>query len=137
MRTYDYTVTVGFEETNLVGNVYFVNHLRWQGKCREMFLHEHAPGVVSELAAGLRIVTVRCACEYHAELSAFDEVLVKMSLRALRQTSLALEFDYVKRTNGHEVIVARGEQEIAFLRDGAAVPVPDELRKALVPYTWQ
>ena len=28
---YEYRHVVGFEETNLVGNVYFVNHLRWQG----------------------------------------------------------------------------------------------------------
>lgn len=134
MRTYDYAVTVAFEETNLVGNVYFVNHLRWQGKCREMFLHEHAPGVVGDLAAGLRIFTVRCVCEYHEELSAFDEVVVRMSLRALRQTSLGLSFDYVKRVGGRELLVARGEQEIAFLRGGAAAPVPEELRRALAPY---
>ena len=42
-RAYEYRLVVGFEETNLVGNVYFVNHLRWQGKCREMFLRDHAP----------------------------------------------------------------------------------------------
>jgi enediyne biosynthesis thioesterase len=134
MRTYDYAVTIGFEETNLVGNVYFVNHLRWQGKCREMFLRDHAPGVIRDLAAGLRIMTVRCACEYHDELNAFDDVLVRMSLRALRQTSLGLSFDYVKRVDGRDVLVARGEQEIAFLRGGAAAPVPTELRDALRPF---
>jgi enediyne biosynthesis thioesterase len=134
MRTYDYAVTVGFEETNLVGNVYFVNHLRWQGKCRELFLRDHAPGVVRELAAGLRIMTVRCACEYHVELTAFDEVLVRMSLRSIRQTSLELAFDYFKRADGRDLLVARGAQEIAFLRGGEAAPVPEELRNALRPY---
>ncbi|HVR11545.1 MAG TPA: acyl-CoA thioesterase, partial [Thermoanaerobaculia bacterium] len=43
MRYFEYRHLVGFEETNLVGNVYYVNHLRWQGRCREMFLLEHAP----------------------------------------------------------------------------------------------
>ena len=37
MRSYEYRHVVAFEETNLVGNVYYVNHLRWQGRCREMF----------------------------------------------------------------------------------------------------
>ena len=31
MPTYELRHIVGFEETNLVGNVYYVNHLRWQG----------------------------------------------------------------------------------------------------------
>ena len=48
MRAYEYRHVVGFEETNLVGNVYFTEHLRWQGRCREMFLKEHAPEVLAE-----------------------------------------------------------------------------------------
>ena len=38
MRAFEYRHLVGFEETNLVGNVYYANHVRWQGRCREMFL---------------------------------------------------------------------------------------------------
>ena len=80
MRTYEYEVTIGFEETNVVGNVYFVNHLRWQGKCRELFLRDHAPGVLRDLANGLRILSVRskdcvacvlaahyCSCAHYSE----------------------------------------------------------------------
>src|SRR5215467_215043 len=67
MRTYEYRHVVSFEETNLVGNVYFVNHIRWQGLCREMFLRDYAPGVLAELSHGLALVTVRCSCNYFAE----------------------------------------------------------------------
>lgn len=38
---------VTFDETNLVGNVYFAHYLRWQGHCRERFLADHAPGVLA------------------------------------------------------------------------------------------
>ena len=38
MRAFEYRHVVSFEETNLVGNVYFANHLSWQGRCRELFL---------------------------------------------------------------------------------------------------
>ena len=34
MRAYEYRHVVGFEETNLIGNVYYANHVRWQGRCR-------------------------------------------------------------------------------------------------------
>ena len=31
MKSFEYRHVVGFEETNLVGNVYYVNHLRLAG----------------------------------------------------------------------------------------------------------
>jgi enediyne core biosynthesis thioesterase len=135
---YELRHVVSFEETNLLGNVYFVNHFKWQGRCREMFLRERAPGVLGEIAQGLRLATVRCSCEYLEELAAFDEVAVRMSLAALGPSSLTLRFDYVRLDNGTEVAVARGEQAIACLRGNGgaatAAPVPAELREALRPY---
>jgi len=65
MQAYEYHHIIGFEETNLVGNVYYVNHLRWQGRCREMFLHDYAPSILQALEGGeLALVTIRCSCEY-------------------------------------------------------------------------
>src|SRR2546421_2918869 len=94
MRVYEYQHIVGFEETNVVGNVYYVNHLRWQGRCRELFLREYAPRVLGELASDLRLVTVRCSCEYFAELAAFDDVVVRMRLADLSQNRVSLVFEY-------------------------------------------
>lgn len=133
MKYYELRHTVGFEETNLLGNVYYVHHLSWQGRCREMFLRDNAPGVLEEIERGLRLATVRCSCQYEDELRAFDEVAIRMSLAALRQSSMTLRFDYY-RINGGETLVARGEQEIACLRDGGATAVPAALREALSPY---
>ncbi len=59
MRAYEYRHIVGFEETNLVGNVYYVNHVRWQGRCREMFLRDHVPELLEELSDGLLLVTLK------------------------------------------------------------------------------
>src|SRR5215210_2316230 len=97
MRAYEHTHVVGFEETNLVGNVYYANHVRWQGRCREMFLRDHAPGVVAALRGGLALVTTRVSCEFMAELSAFDEVVIRMSLGELRQNRITMKFDYWRR----------------------------------------
>ncbi|MBV8314154.1 MAG: acyl-CoA thioesterase, partial [Planctomycetaceae bacterium] len=96
MRAYEYRHVVGFEETNLVGNVYFVNHLRWQGRCRELFLRDHAPEVLAQLSEGLSLVTTRCSCEYLAELAAYDEVVVRMRLADLAQNRITLAFEYWK-----------------------------------------
>lgn len=138
MRAYEYRHVVGFEETNLVGNVYYVNHLRWQGRCREMFLREHAPEVLDELKRGLSLATTRCACEYLAELMAFDEVVIRMRLGAVTQNRLTLHFEYWRVTGGVEELVARGEQQVACMRrEGERMtptPIPAPLREALRPY---
>src|SRR6266849_5713005 len=112
MRAYEYRHIVGFEETNLVGNVYYANHVRWQGRCRELFLRDHAPDVLAALTRGLALVTVKCSCEYLAELSAFDQVVVRMRLGALAQNRLTLLFEYWQDRDGQEDLVARGEQQV-------------------------
>jgi len=138
MRAYEYRHRVGFEETNLVGNVYYVNHLRWQGRCRELFLHEHAPEVLDELRQGLALATVRCSCEYFAELEAFDEVVLRMRLGEIAQNRITLLFEYFRLSSGGEELVARGEQQVACMRrEGTrTVPtaIPAALRAALEPY---
>jgi enediyne biosynthesis thioesterase len=138
VTTYEYRHRVGFEDTNLAGNVYYVNHLRWQGRCREMFLLEHAPEVLDDLAAGLALATVRCSCDYLAELQAFDEVALRMRLAAVAQNRITLHFDYFRRTADGDELVARGEQQVACMRrDGGAMvpaPIPAALREALRPF---
>jgi len=138
MRAYEYRHEVGFEDTNLLGNVYYVNHVRWQGRCRELFLREHAPGVLDQIADGLRLVTMRCSCEYLGELVAFDRVAVRMKLESLVQNRMSMSFEYWRLADGREELVARGEQQIAFMRrEGERmVPtaVPEELRLALQPF---
>ena len=139
MRSYEYRHVVGFEETNLVGNVYYANHVRWQGKCREMFLHDHAPGVLNGLAQGLALVTTHVSCEYLTEVHAFDEIAIRMRLGALRQNRITMIFDYWRLTSGGEELIARGEQQVACMqREGEnilPIPVPEYLRDALKTYT--
>ena len=134
MRAYEYRHVVGFEETNLIGNVYYANHVRWQGRCREMFLRDRAPEVIEALKHGFVLVTTRVSCEFMAELVAFDEVVLRMRLGALTQNRITMDFEYWRG----EEIVARGEQQVACMqREGeqvVPVPVPAQLREALREY---
>jgi enediyne biosynthesis thioesterase len=138
LKAYEYRHLVGFEETNLVGNVYYVNHLRWQGRCREMFLHDHAPEILEELARDLALATVRCSCEYLAELEAFDEIVLRMRLGGVVQNRITLNFEYWRQNKDGEELIARGEQVIACMRRegkrAVPTPIPVPLREALKPY---
>ena len=136
---YEYRHLVGFEETNLVGNVYYVNYFRWQGRCRELFLHEHAPDVVAEIAEDLKLFTLKCECEFLAELSVFDELSIRMRLEELTQTQVLFAFDYVRLGDGAQELVGRGRQRIACMRgpnhDTRPTRVPESLRRALSGYS--
>ena len=139
MPAFEHRHVVGFEETNLVGNVYYVNHLRWQGRCREMFLQENAPEILEELKNGLALATVRCSCDYLAELEAFDTVVLRMRLGEVVQNRLTLLFEYWREAaDGTQELVARGEQQVACMRREAGrtvpAPIPAALREALRPY---
>ncbi|AVT32354.1 MULTISPECIES: thioesterase family protein [unclassified Plantactinospora] len=138
-KYYEYLHTVGFEETNLVGNVYYVNYLRWQGRCREMFLKERAPDVLADLQADLKLFTLKVDCEFFAEITAFDELAVRMRLVDLAHTQLEFGFDYLRLDpGGGETLVARGRQRVACMRgpNGATAParVPEALARALDAY---
>ncbi|NJP33648.1 acyl-CoA thioesterase [Micromonospora thermarum] len=136
---YEYRHTVGFEETNLVGNVYYVNYLRWQGRCREMFLHERAPEVLADVRDDLKLFTLKVDCEFFAEITAFDELSIRMRLVDLAQTQLEFSFDYVRLDpGGGTTLVARGRQRVACMRGPNTrtqpARVPEALVRALRPY---
>ena len=135
---YEWRHIVTFEETNVVGNVYYANHVRWQGACREMFLRDHAPDVLEELNKELVMVTTRVSCEYFNELFAFDEVIVRMQAGTVTSSRVVMLFDYFREDGQGEELIAKGEQQIACLLKGSwasvPAPVPKSLRDALIPY---
>lgn len=137
-RAFELHHVVAFEETNVVGNVYYANHIRWQGRCRELFLHEHAPEILDEIERGLALVTVRVSCDYFAELSAFDEITIRMTLKDLSRNRMTLRFEVQRRDGAERQIVARGEQQLACMRRRGHEIVPESwpptLRDAVQAY---
>ena len=128
---------VTFEETNLVGNVYFAHYVRWQGHCREHFLLQEAPGVVALVAKQrLALVTVSCSMNYLSECFAGDEVTIQMHLEQAGSYRISMTFTFLRG----DLPVATGAQEVACMnRDpetgtlSVAGP-PEELALALGRY---
>jgi enediyne biosynthesis thioesterase len=137
-RAYCWRPFIAFEDTNLVGNVYFARFVAWQGRCREAFLAEHAPDVLLALAGELRLVTLSVSCDYFEELRAFDSVEVEMRLAQRNGHRLRLAFDYWLERDGLRHLAARGTQMVGCMRDagGALVPadLPESLAAALGAY---
>lgn len=139
MRSYEYRHRVCFDETNVVGNVYYAHYVRWQGQCREMFVRDHAPELLQDLARGLTLVTTRVSCSYYQELSLFDEVVIRMRAGEIAPARLTMRFQYFRvLEGGEELLVAEGEQEVASVLRGGShlepVPLPAALRHAVERY---
>ncbi|MFW2541017.1 acyl-CoA thioesterase [Primorskyibacter sp. 2E107] len=130
-----YRHAIGFEETNVVGNVYYAKHISWQGRCREMFLKAHAPGVLQQIYDDLRLVTLNIACDYYDEFHAFDEVEVHMRLEGIWQHRVGMTFDYYLGEGDQARLMAVGRQTIGCMRATQTgmepIAPPDELRAAL------
>jgi enediyne biosynthesis thioesterase len=133
-RYYEYSHMVGYEETNLVGNVYYANYMRWQGQCREMFILEYAPEVLDQMRGEWRMFTLNAECEFLGELTAFDYLAIRMRVADLTLTQVKFTFDYLRIKGEAADLVARGWQRVACMQhDGSRltpVRVPESLRVA-------
>ncbi len=123
---FEYKFNTTFEETNLVGNIYFANYILWQGKCREMFLYENCPDVIQEISDGLALITLDVSARYIDQLYAFDKVIMHMSLEAQSENRLLMSFKYYKEENKELILVCEGTQATAAMKEinGKMVPVP-------------
>lgn len=135
MRPFEYRHIVTLDETNVVGNVYFAHFLHWQGHCREHFLAQHAPTVLSAIQRGeLAMVTVSCSMNYYAECFALDPIGVAMTLRMCSGNRLAMDFEFRRGSD----LAARGAQTVACMQrtPSGVVPIeiPHELSAALVSF---
>lgn len=126
MRQFEYRFSLGFQETNLVGNVYFANYFLWQGKCREEFLRQYAPEVLQDFRAGFGMITKECSCVFEQEAFAFQRILIRMGLERLNRTGMSMSFDYFREEDdGTLTRLAQGRQE--------AIWVSPQHRVALLP----
>lgn len=116
MPLFDYRTFVSFEETNVVGNVYFANYFVWQGKCREAFLSQHAPRVLDDFKAGYGMITKDSSCVFHNEAFAFEKILIRMGLDKLSRTGISMGFDYYREDDGGGLtLLAQGRQTTLWI----------------------
>lgn len=133
MKYYEYKHIVLFEETNVVGNVYFANFIKWQGACREMYLKYNVPEIIDEVNKGeLLLITLHCSCDFISQLFAFDEVILGMTLDKITQNKIKMLFHYFKEEkDGTKKTIAKGVHEIGFYRKVNDMVKPCEIPERL------
>lgn len=135
---FEMSLVTTFADTNVVGNVYFANYVLWQGKCRELFLHEFCPNIVAEIEAGHALVTLDLSCRYVEQLRALDTVVIRMNVEELSDTRMLMSFNYYRRDGASDTLVCQSHQSVASMRyiDGqfVTVPFPASMCEAISDY---
>jgi len=65
-KAHIYRPEITFEDTNLVGNVYFANYVRWQNECRDHWFKETDPTTYASVFNGTSRI---CVTELSLEFS--------------------------------------------------------------------
>ncbi|WKD51573.1 acyl-CoA thioesterase [Microbulbifer spongiae] len=136
---FEYSFFTTFEQTNVVGNIYFANFVVWQGSCREMFIQEYCTDVLEKINNGLKLITLDVSCQYLDQLYAFDKVVMHMNIGVLGTEKMMLQFRYYKEDNhGERKLVCLGSQGTAAMQeiDGKirAVAFPDSMLDIIDSY---
>ena len=85
--------------------------------------------MLADLQDDLKLFTLKVECEFFAEITAFDELSIRMRLKELAQTQIEFGFDYVRLDDGGETLVARGTQRVACMRGPNTETIPARCRR--------
>jgi enediyne polyketide synthase len=125
------------EEANLVGNIYFANYYLWQGRTRDHYFQELAPGLYRGTGEGGELRCLHSKVEHLREAMPFDRIGVRMSLEAVYERGARLQFDYFRvAPDGGREKLATGRQAAGWFVPAAAdgwklAPLPPAFAEAL------
>lgn len=135
-KCFEYRLQVSFEDTNVVGNVYFANYFVWQGRCREAFLAQHAPRVLVDFKNGHGMITKDSSCKFLSESFAFDNIVIQMKLGRLSRTLITMEFEYFREEDNKRTLVAKGKQSAFWASPDSGISVlPSYLYDTIVQFS--
>lgn len=136
------SIQTSLEDANLVGNIYFANYYKWQGRIRDNFFKKIDPGFyIGEKGGEWRCV--HCKVNHVNEAMPFDRIIVRMHRKAVYARGIELYFDYFRVTpDGKHQKLGYGEHmAIWHAPDKEGVWSPAELpvafQEALIPHEKQ
>ena len=110
------TFETTLENANLVGNIYFSHYFSWQGKVRDLFFQQLAPGYYHGKGESGELLCLFSRVEHSHEAMPFDKILVQMTLQELYENGMDLSFSYFRvNPNGEKQRLAEGEHKAVWV----------------------
>ncbi len=132
-KKFEYTVFVSIGDTNMEGNVYWLNYFAWLGKAREVFLMFIFPNFLQLFSSGARIITHETNIKHIAPSFFSEEIVLEISTGEVRNTSTKIFVQFVKKSTGEKI--AEGWQTLVFIdKEGKPALWPPKLKEAVLKY---
>jgi len=117
LETFVYRPEITFEDTNLVGNVYFANFVRWQNECRNDWLKATDFHSYSQVFRGFKQwLVLEVDLQFHDPAGAIlgDAIEVEMTIQSIEDQSYRGVFEIRRvpqsESTGGSAILATGHQ---------------------------
>lgn len=109
--THTYTPRITFQDTNVVGNVYFLTFFRWQAECRDQWLRVTHPELWTQILSGDRkLLVTHWSTRFEDPLGATigDDVEVLISGANDGGESVSLTTEVFRHNDENSVRIASG-----------------------------
>jgi enediyne polyketide synthase len=130
------TFSTSFEDSNLVGNIYFSNYFVFQGRLRDYFLHQVVPELLRGTDAQGELLCTFSSMNFLREAMPFDDIHVVLRATRVYTCGMDLEFSFFRGSPGQGMEkTGVGLQKVIWAQrvDGklTPAPLPPRLRRAV------
>ena len=127
MTTFEHELEVRFRDCDGLGHVNNAVYLTYLEQARFAFW-QRLTGV-----SGIphSFIVARVECDYRAQATAGDRLLVRLRVSAVGRSSFTFEYEIVNGRTREVVATARTVQVMYDYTEGRSIPVPDDIRARL------
>jgi acyl-CoA thioester hydrolase len=123
---------VRYHECDPQGVVFNAHYLAYCDICLTELWRDAVEGYAGMAAKGVDVVVAEARVRYLAPLRFDDELEMRLTVASLGKSSMTLEIEMQR--DGEPIAEAELAQVFISLESGEKIPIPDEIRRALVPY---
>jgi acyl-CoA thioesterase FadM len=121
-----------YDDTNSVGNIYFLNYLRWVGKARELFFNACMPNFDLN-RTNFYVLTHSIRHNFRREAREFEPIAVRLRIAGYNRKFVRLVHEIHSESRG---FLGRGEQTLMFVDTENFHPldIPRSIVEGFLPY---
>ncbi len=93
-KKYFYYTTVTIGDTNVLQNMYFLNHFKLTGVARELWLRDHVPDALHAIRQGIVLITREAYCVFRKDFYLYDPIRLELWFENARNTAIDLQFAF-------------------------------------------
>ncbi|WP_027339351.1 acyl-CoA thioesterase [Halonatronum saccharophilum] len=105
MKGSSYEIRVTYQETDMMGVVYYGNYLRWFEIGRTEYLREKGMSYKEFEDRGILLPVLESHCNYHSPARYDDLVTIKTKISKLKRTKIEFDYEIIRSEDGELIAI--------------------------------